>query len=336
MRSSGVPGHDPSLVPHLSTKMIKRSTSSSPEHDPSRGLCTVLPTVTPTKQSDVPGHDRQYSVPGVSSVDRGGKFVPAILATTDKTGKRSSSVPGYCSQSNGFVIPPVSQNTGRSTGLSGQENSSLQASVFRSVNATRDSALRWRTVGSVPMVSRKESRDNNVSSATYRNAYVPSGAVLQVRRPDTGVSSNLPEREMPISVSFSHSQFPRELQNSNVVRRPRTSHKPALHGLEHPVDVLSTAPNLGPKQSLVPRPVHSRPSASAMAVLALSSGQVIQSITSEIGGLFSSVLSTISGAWRTSSATSFASRSENLIFNTLSFCGARMMSVKRGLSFCKI
>lgn len=346
VRSSGVPGHDPSLAPRLSTKMIKRPTNSSPEHDPSRGLCAVLPTVRTTKQSDVAGHDRQYSVPGVTSVvtrtkessvaghDRG-KFVPAVLVTTNKTGKRSSNVPGYYSQSNVPAISPVSQGTGSLAGLSGQENSSQQASVLRSVNTSRDSSLRWRTVGSVPVVSRKENRDKNVLSATSRNARALLGAVLQVRHPDTGIASNFPECEMPVNVSFTHNQPPRNLQNSKFVRRPGTTHQPALHGRQQSVDILSTTPTIGSKQALASQPVHSRPSVSAMAILALSSGQVLQSIASEVGGLLSSVISTISGAWHSSSGMSFASRSENFILNTLSFCGARMMSVKRGLSFYK-
>jgi hypothetical protein len=99
---------------------------------------------------------------------------------------------------------------------------------------------------------------------------------------------------------------------------------------------MSTVPNHGPKQSLAQRSSRSLSLTHGIASQAIPTGQTVRSITSQLGGLFSSVVSTITGALFSAVSPAFASRSEQLMFNCLSFCGAHMMSAKKGLQLYQL
>jgi hypothetical protein len=163
-------------------------------------------------------------------------------------------------------------------------------------------------------------------------------AILQVRRANTGMPSRRLETSEPdgICIRSNQKQYALGLCNSNTLAISKSSSKPTPQGVNQQLESISTVPNHGPKQSLAQ---HSSPSPSpthGIAHQAISTGQTIRSITSQIGGLFSSVVSTISGALFSAVSPKFASRSEQLMFNCLSFCGAHMMSAKKGLQLYQL
>ncbi|CAI7608971.1 unnamed protein product [Penicillium pancosmium] len=410
-RQSGVPGHDPSLAPRLAAKMIKRSISSSPEHDPSRGLCAVLPTVRTPKRSNVPGHDqnpcgvlpavratkqsdvaapdrlrntftwstvrtskqsdvlgqdrntsgilptvratRQSNVPGHDRQNNAFVVSPTVKATKHgdiagqdrqyttsvllPIGKRRSSVPGQNSQDSSSGVLHVNQTAGKCNRALGHANSCRPPSALQSAKASREPAARSRTLGPANVLS-KDRNNRNVSPTTSSGTGNSLKAILQVRPPNTGMPSRLTETSEPgrTRIHSDQKQYSQGLCNPNTLAISRPSHKPTPQGVNQPLESISTVPNHGPKQSLAQRSSRSLSLTHGIASQAIPTGQIVRSITSQLGGLFSSVVSTISGALFSAVSPAFASRSEQLMFNCLSFCGAHMMSAKKGLQLYQL
>lgn len=411
-RQSGVPGHDPSLAPRVTAKMIKQSISSSPEHDPSRGLCAILPSVRTTKRSEVPGHDRnpsgvlptiratkqsdvagpdglrnvsstwstawtskqshvlgqdrnlpglppavratrQSNVPGHDQQNNTLVVSPTVKATKQSDvagqgqqyttsvslpiGKRSSSVPGQNSQYHPSGVLSVNQNVGKRNRAQGHTNSCRPPSSLQSVKASRESALRWRPVGPVTVLS-KDSTSRNVSPTTSSSPGNSLKSILQVRPVDAGMLSRpLWTSEPGRSRNRSNKkQYTAGLCNSNTLATSRSSHQPTPQGVNQPLEIISTVPNHGPSRGLAQRSSRSLPPTYGIAPQAIPTGQTVRSIASQIGGLFSSVVSTISGILCSAVSPTFASQSEQLMFHCLSFCGTHMMSAKKGLQLYQL
>ena len=332
MRSSSVPGHDPSRMPSMprpSAKLGPQATNSSPGHDPS--TCRPTPTVpqiaraTPKTSNSTAGHDPQQSVPGLVSFSKGvnrsslkshghdpQRSGSTARAFVNETGKNPSSSPGHEPSTWSPTRPSLPQG-------------SLQTTTVQPT-------LRWRTQkisgNAVHAIAPTDSNSPRHTSPTTNlpDTGLLQRSILEVRRPKA-ILATRPTQQWSLSTMAA----PNEKQShpgtwspgrlavsgtdrlrSNVLQAPRTS----LLGLACCSESIPRVqfPILAIQKS----------SSLFAPVSQLACYLVVQT-----GGVLTGALSAISGAWHSSS--SLTSWSEKAMLNCLSFAGKHLMSAKKGV-----
>ncbi|KAJ5103677.1 hypothetical protein N7532_004206 [Penicillium argentinense] len=324
LRSSGVPGNDPSMIPRASIKVIKRPTSSSPGHDPSRGICAVLPTVRSTKQAGVPSHDRKYSISGV---------LPTIRTVRKHTGSATDQNLPYNAAGS---MPATAKNVVKqSRTSSGHDPSRPHRSVPQSVKtaseSTSSTTWRWRTIGVLPNISalpkggsNRNTVQTNPSDAggTFGNPH------LQVRRPRHGMPSGLPESSLPASgTRTSPIRSTQSCRNTGFLGIPSSAPNAKMQGTNLPVDVLVALSERSRSERVSVRSPTGSKATSESPVQTITNGTSVSSFTSRFVG---SILS-IFGLWQSPLLASSASQPEDFIFSCLSFFAKKLRSARGGL-----
>lgn len=341
-RTTGVSGHDPSLPPRISTKMMKRSTNTSLAHDPSRGLCAVLPTVRTTKQSYDEGHDRQKITPGVSPTvketkqsyydghDRQKNASVALHAS-----QRNSSVPGHNTQYSASGVLNVGQPVGRCNRAPVCKTLCRRSGLVQSDKAGREQSLRWCSAGPTSLLS-IQNHNRSLLSTTSPNTGTSPRADLQLRRPKTESFSLPLEYSVPSGKQISQNPISRSPSNSNFLDASRFNNKPLLQTVRPPLELISPVSKIGSKQTMAQRLSCFLSSLHVSASQAVPSGQILRLITNRIGGLVSGIFSKISGDLHSSASVPSTPRPGELILTCLSFCARHMMSAKKGLQLYKL
>lgn len=328
MRSSAVPGRDPSRnpsMPRLSVSLTKKVSDSSPGHDPSSCQPAVQQFVRPVPGTadSTAGHNPQYSVPGVQPA-RG-------------IGKNIAKPPGRDTQySQTDVRPLVRDVGGTSDSIPGREFSArtptaLQKSHGSLRKTTVQPTLRWATQSNpgehlrqAPSTDCNCPRQNSATGNCHETRTLQKH-VRQVRRPRIAEISSPTE-----TWHVSKADTSNEKQSPLGVRSSRSLVLPGIdrgfwnhhQSFRQPLAILS------------PRLDSSSRDQDPVSVGKASSGllgftsQVVSCVTASLGGMYSKSRSAIAGAWQ--SSLPLSCWTESAMLKCLAFAGRRLMSFKKG------
>lgn len=347
-RTSGVPGHNPQFSVSAFSAPAKQAgkiaaVQSDGALNVTRNLCGVR------------GHDPQYSASVfLTPVKDAGKNV---VSSGQNVSRPTASVSQPVQATNSRGVNPTNLR-GATAGLSsvktadnaagsvGQNVSRQSLSVPQSVKATNRRAitqpnLRWRIVGFSPTtdagvasgVQESSNTRQTTSTTTTSKSSVTRTPNLDVRRP----RHTLPAHRVDSTVS-SNTLVSSQAQPSFVPTTGRTSGnlgvlatnntQRSMVGFKKPLDILSTRARAQVEVSSPDRRSNSPRSSCAN----LQSGQnslVVRSISTQLGGLFSSTVSAFAGIGL--SSVSFASWSEQSIGKCISLLGSQLMSARKSL-----
>lgn len=328
MRSSAVPGHDPSRIPsmpRLSVNLTKKVSDSSPGHDPSSCQPAVQHFVRPVPGTadSTAGHNPQFSVPGVQPA-RG-------------IGKNIAKPPGRDTQHSQTDVRPLVRDVGgTSDSIPGREYSlraptTLQKSHGSLRKTSVQPTLRWSTQSNTGEHLRQTPSTDcnclkqNSPTGSCRDTGTLQKQVLQVRRPRIAESSGHTEKW-----HVSKTDTPNEKQAPLGVKSSRSLVLPGIdrgfwnhhQSFRQPLAILS--PRLD-SSSRDQDPVSGGKASSGL--LGLKS-QVVSCVAANIGGVYSRSLSAIAGAWQ--SSLPLSCWTESAMLKCLSFAGRHLMSLKKG------
>ncbi|KAJ5155959.1 hypothetical protein N7492_008762 [Penicillium capsulatum] len=339
MRSSAVPGHDPSRIspmPRPSANLIEKSTNSSPGHDPG-----VRPTntqqfirVAPRAAESTAGHNPQYTIPGIVPV----KAVDKNIAGS----------PGHDPRYSVFAVQQPANNTGRTiNSISGHDSPtgastrpSPESSVeWKSVSqksgpprATVQPTLRWHSPvvpsGQLEQISSTENNypRQNTPTTDYCAASNSEKPNVQVRRPRNVQSSSLAEhRSISPMATPNESMSGRGVRSSGCQVLPRVDGRSTIvQSSRQPRPILSSLSESSPRdQGLVS-------TGKSWSGLLELQNQIVSHLGAEIGGALSSTLSVIIGTLQ--SSRGLFSWAENTMIQCVSFTGRHLMSAQKGLN----
>lgn len=330
MRSSTVPGHDPSQipsVPRLPANVIKKSSDSSPSHEPSfyQPATQQFTRPTPGAADSNAGLKSQYNVPGVLPVKEVGKNITksagydpqchesAVRLLVKDPGRGISSIPGHDSSV---------QTPSRSQTLPG----SLQ-------KATVQPTLRWRTCDQsvageqsprMP-ISDTNCPRQNLSTTNCRDTGTLQKPVLHVRRPRVTESlGGTTKRPVSSLVTPDKENMPLEVRSPGSLVLPGIDRglRNTTRSSRQPLQIHSARREFSSDQYFASRGKISS------GLLGLQT-QAICHVAADFAGEFFSSVSTVVSACQPS--LDLSSWTENAILKGLSFAGRRLMSAKKGI-----
>lgn len=358
------PGHDPStsssgVLPSVKTTM--KRTSGVPGHNPqfsvSASSIAKQAGKTVAVQSDqamdakrnssgVRGHDPQYNASAyLTYVKEAGKNV---LASGQNVSRQATSASQPVRATNNRVVSqsnlrgaaaglPAVKTADKATGSLGQGVSRQSPSVPQLVNvnnrrAIGQSNLRWRIVGFSPTtdagVSSSVPENTNTRQTTPTSSTSKSSIArcphLDVRRPRDKMSAHIVDNSVssttPVSSRAQSSSVLATIGQQSVSRGGlATNNSPRSTAFfQNPLEILSTRARAQAEISSLDRCPN------------LSSGRnslVVRSMSTQLGGLFSSTVSAIAGIGL--SSVSFASWSEQSIGKCISLLGSQLMSARK-------
>lgn len=342
-RTSSVPGQSPQLSVSASYTPVKQAGKIGG---------TTTDTTLNVKQtgSGVSGHASRYNT-------------SAFLTPVKEASKNVTSSGQNISCSTASVIQPVKaadrrgvvqsnlrdtsvgvvhvNMAGKAAGSVEQDVSRQSPSVPQSVKATNRRTtgqpnLRWRIVGFSPTTSAaasagvQENRNTRQTTQTTSTAMssVTSTPNLDVRRPRTTLSSSRVDSNVSLTTPVSsqaQSSTPATISWSPGTLGARSSTLPRF---QNPSDILSSRARAQVDVSCQDR--DSNAAGQGRCCTNIASGQnnpAVRSISTHLGVLFSSSVSTIAGIGLTS--ISFASWSEQSIGKCLSRLGSQLMSARK-------
>lgn len=330
MRSSAVPGHDPSRIPsmpRLSVNLTKKVSDSTAGHDPSscRPVVQQFTKPVPGTADSTAGHNPQYSVPGVQ---------PA-----KGTGRNIAKSPGRDTQYSQMAVRPLVKDVGGTPdSIPGRESSvqaptRLQKSRGTPRKTNVQPTLRWATQSDaserlcqIPPADSNCPRQNS-PTVNCRNMGTLQKQILEVRRPKIAESFSSAEKWQVFKTNT-----PNETQSPLEVRSTRSLALPGIdRGLWNPHQ-RSRQPLAKLSPHLDPSPGDQNPVSSGKASPGLlgPKSQVVSRAVGNIGGVFSGTLFALAGAWQ--SSLPLSCWTESAMAKCLSFAGRRLMSVKKGMN----
>lgn len=339
-RASGVPGDNPQFSVSAFSPAKQAGKIAAVQSD--------LAVNAKRTSSGVRGHDPQYSATAfLTPVKEASKNV---VSSGQNASQQSASVTQHVRATNSRGGPQSNLRgptaglsfvtmTDKATGSLGQGVSRQSTSVPQSVNATirraiGQSNLRWRIVGFSPTtnagVSGSAQENTNTRQTTPTSSTSKSSVTrcqcLDVRRPRDTLSSHLGDSSVsPTTPVSSRAQSSSTL--ATIGRKPGSlgvlaaNHSARfMAGFQKPLDILSARARAHVEMSSQDRCPN------------LSSGQtslIVRSVSTQLGGLFSSTISAIAGIGL--SSVSFASCSEQSIGKCVSLLGSQLMSARKRL-----
>jgi hypothetical protein len=355
------PGHDPSAISSgvlPSVRATMKRTSSLPGHNPQFNVSAFSPAkqagkiiavrsdlaVDAKRTSGARGHDPQYSAStylthvkeaGKNVVSSGQNVSRQVTIVTQPV--RPTNTRGVLQSTMRAAGLPAVKTADKAPGSLGQGVLRQSPSVPQSVNATNRQAigqsnLRWRIVGFSPTtnagVSSSVPENTNIRQTTPSSSPSKSSVTrcsnLNVRRPRDKMSTHIVDSSVspttPVSSRAQSSPILATIGQKSVSREGlATNNSPrSMAGFQKPLDILSSRARVQVEASSQDR------------CLNLLSGQnslVVRSMSTQLGGLFSSTLSAIAGMGL--SSVSFASWSEQSIGKCISLLGSQLMSARK-------
>ncbi|OKP13835.1 hypothetical protein PENSUB_410 [Penicillium subrubescens] len=336
-RTSGVPGHNPQFS--VSAFSIAKQAGKT------FGVQSDQAVDAKRNSSGVRGHDPQYNASAyLTHVKEAGK---SVLASGQNVSRQATSASQPVRATNSRVVSqsnlrgaaaglPAVKTADKAPGSVGQGVSRQSPSVPQSVNATNrraigQSNLRWRVVGFSPTtaagVSSSVPENTNTRQTTPSSSTSNSSATrcsyLDVRRPrdkmfthivDNSVSSTTPVSSRAQSSSILATIGQKSVSQGGLA----TNNSPRSTAFfQKRSDILSSRARAQVEISPQDR------------CSSVSSGQnsLVRSISTQLGGLFSSTVSAIAGIGL--SSLSFASWSEQSVGKCISLLGSQLMSARK-------
>jgi hypothetical protein len=321
---------------------VKRNSSGIRGHDPQYSASVFL---TPAKEAskNVVSSGQNVSHPTAS--------VTQPIQATHSRGVPQSNLRGTAAA---LSAVKTALTADRAAGSLGQDALRQSSNIPQSVKATNRRAigqtnLRWRVVGFSATtdtgVTRVVQENNNNNNTTTTRQTTPTSRIskasitrapnLDVRRPRETLSSLRVDSPAPSTTPVSS-----QAQSSTLATNGRkygnlgvlaTSHTPRFMArFQKPLDILSTRAHAQAEASSQDR--RSESLAQTSRCPSPQAGQhslVAQSISTQLGGLFSSTMSAIAGLGLSSSSA--VSWSEQSIGKCMSILGSQLMSARRFL-----
>lgn len=356
-RTSRVPEHNPQLnvsafsdpakqagklaaVQSRQAVNVKRNSSGIRGHDPQYSASVFL---TPAKEAskNVVSSGQNVSHPPAS--------VTQPIQATHSRGVPQSNLRGTAAA---LSAVKTALTAHRAAGSLGQDALRQSSNVPQSVKATNRRAigqtnLRWRVVGfsattdtGVTRVVQENNNNNTTTRQTTPTSRISKASItrapnLDVRRPRETLSSLRVDSPAPSTTPASSQAQSSTLATGGLkygnLGVLATSHTPRfMAGFQKPLDILSTRAHAQAEASSQDR--RSESLAQTSRCPSPQAGQhslVARSISTQLGGLFSSTMSAIAGLGLSSSSA--VSWSEQSIGKCMSILGSQLMSARRFL-----
>lgn len=337
--TSGVPGHNPQFSVSAFSIAKQAGKSVAVQSDQAANAKRT--------SSGVRGHDPQYNASAyLTYVKEAGKNV---LTSGQNVSQQATSVthPVRATNSRGVAQSNLRsasaaglfavKTTDKATGSLGQGALRQSPIVPQSVNATNrraigQSNLRWRIVGFSPTTDAGVS--SNVPENINNRQTTPTSSIskssvtccphLDVRRPRDKMSAHTVDNSVspttPVSSRAQSSSILTTIGQQSVSREGlATNNSPRSMAIfQTPLDILSTRARA---QVEISSQDH------CPNVLSGQNSLIVRSISTQLGGLFSSTVSAIAGIGL--SSVSFASWSEQSIGKYISLLGSQLMTARK-------